>query len=573
MTSKTVYLSNDPIKRDEAIENATIRIAEEMEAQILIENFTNTSRNSQNGALIILCPDINVEDLSVLDSIENRYYNNQHVVLYKPTNREINTVYRYIEGRDYFSTESTTSGYTLFGLKKGTDGISYVLENHEKTPEQISESLVNFLENKQEELEEIRRMGLMKAAQKALDEKEQAIVNLAEIAKSYVVTKQFSLAGKQFSLSYYMISCHVYDGDSPSGGDDWFFIQQYGILNGAGGYEKYWAGTRVRVNGESWYVGEGEVALNYVDFYRMVNYIVLPSDPDMESEKDIDLLYVEPQAINGVTSYTISESQSISGTVGFEAGQEGGSSVIKGNGSISAGAGFESSYSFDVEDCSCSGESLNDAPASAGWKYSFKRAKQNRAAGKWQRLHDPAMLSISAFSPLNTWIWKFPTAKRDSYKQFNSIFEVGIMNTISRYSGSQSPKDIKGNSSGSTSFPVTLHLPPLLGVDQRSLLFSSNECRTKTLKIASQGAWNLNVEGSNTWVRISDAVGFGECTEVYITVDELKDGKERSATLKLTRILNTEMNVEGESLEIKVFQAPGSTDSIAAATACENGRS
>lgn len=569
MKEKTIYLSNDPIKRNEAIENAMIRIAEEMKIQIQIENFANLSRNSSDGSMIVLCPDINVEDVSVLDSIASRYYNNQPVILYKPTNREINTVYRYIEGRNYFCAESTTSGYTLFGLKYGKDGISYILENHEKSPEQIAESLVAFLKDEQEKENEIRKRGVIETSEKVLGENGQETVNLAKIARSYVMTKQFSLADKQLSLSYYMVSCHVYDGESPIGGEDWFFIQQHGILNGAGGYNKYWAGTRVRVNDESWYVGQGEVALNYVDYYRMVNKIALPTDSNEESENDINLLYAEPQAINGVTAYTISESQSIAGTVGFEAGVDGGSPAIKGNGSISAGAGFESSYTFEVQDCSCMGESLNNGTASAGWKYSFKRAKQNREAGKWQRLHDPALLSVSAFSPVNTWIWKFPTEKRDSYKQFNSMLEVGIMNTISRYSGSQSPKDIRGNSSASKSFLVTLHMPPLLGVDQRELLFSKESC-TKTIKVASQGKWKLIDESSNTWVHISNSEGSGKCTNVYITVDELKEGKERSTVLMLTRFLDLEMNIESESLEIQVFQSPGSVNMDLDSVTCEN---
>lgn len=546
MEKRTIYISNDPPARDEAIENAMIRIAEETDTQILIEDLKKSSSNSPNGPLVVLCSGVDMENRNVLDSIARRYFNNQHVILYKPTNREINIIYRYIEGRNYFSAETATSSYSLFGLKRGEDGIRYILENHDKLPDLVSESLVDFLEGKQEMLAKHHQKDFTKAAQNVLNEK----INLAEMARHYVTTKQFSLAGKHFSLSYYMVSCHAYDENSESNGEDWFFIQQYGILNGAGGYDKHWAGARVDVNGESWYVGEGEVALNYVDYYEMTNKIKSQSG---SVDSDIVLLYAEPQAFNGVTTYTISESQSISGTIGFEGGKDGGESVLKGSGSISAGASFDSSYTFEVADCSCEGTSLGDGTASAGWKYSFKRAQQNRAAGKWQRLHDPAKLSTSVFSPLNTWIWKFPTDKRDDYKLFHSKFSVGIMNTISRYSGSQSPKHINGKSSASTEFDVTLHMPPLLGVSTRNLRFSQ-KCSTQVLTIASQGPWTLKLKDSNdTWVSMNKSSGSGESTEVSITVEKLPDNKTRDAILQLRQ--EPDGSAGGECIEIGVTQS------------------
>ena len=73
-------------------------------------------------------------------------------------------------------------------------------------------------------------------------------------------------------------------------------------------------------------MGEGEVALNYIDYYRMSNDI-LHSDSSFST--DVKLLYAEPQAINGVTSYTISESQSITGIVEFEGGATGSNTDLK----------------------------------------------------------------------------------------------------------------------------------------------------------------------------------------------------------------------------------------------------
>ena len=551
-------LSNEPAIRDKAIEEAVIRIVEDTGAKVIIENLKKPSTDNSNFALIVLCPDTNVEDRAVLNSIALRYYNNQHIVLYKPTNREINTVYRYIEGKDYFSAEQTTVSYSLFGLKLEDNGINYILECHDKLPERIAASLVDFLEKDTKAIDKPFFEKLIKSAKKTIRNGDESEVNLAEAAKCYVITQQSTLAGKPFSLDYYMYSCHVYDGDASTGGEDWFFIQQYGILNGAPGYDKHWAGTRINVNGESWYVGQGDVALNYVDYYKMTNYINTQNNVDT---KEIVLIYAEPQAINGVTSYTISESESISGTIGFEGGKDGGAATLKGNGFLSIGAGFESSYSFEVADCTCEGRSLEgEHPATAAWKYTFKRAQQNRSIGKWQHLHDPAKLATSVFSPLNTWIWKFPTDKRDVYKQFESVFEIGIMNTISRYSGSQSPKDITGDSNGSEKFTITLKMPPLLCVNKRVFLFS-NECSSQTLEIACQGSWSLQVEDANdTWVSVSETEGKGQSTKVYITVDKLEGASERSAILQVTRIKDKEDPTEDELIQIKVFQSTGKID-------------
>ena len=51
------------------------------------------------------------------------------------------------------------------------------------------------------------------------------------------------IGGVTILSQYYMVSCYVYDRDSPPGGEDSFFIQQYEILNGASGGKilgRYW---------------------------------------------------------------------------------------------------------------------------------------------------------------------------------------------------------------------------------------------------------------------------------------------------------------------------------------------
>ena len=402
MAEKLIYVSNEPVGENSALEETMIQVAEELEAKIMVKDFTKDSVEDVNAPIIIMCNGVNVQDELVLESIEKSYFANQQIILYKPTNNEINAVYERLEGREYFKADNKVIGYSLFGLKMTKEGVCYVLEDHEKQSDAISQNMVNFLEDKQE----LSASALQFLNRKGTDalKADFSDINLAAMAKQHVVSKYFTLQGKPCTLNYYMISCHKYEGTNANGGEDWFFIQQYGILNGAPGYDKHWAGSRVNVNGDSWYVGQGEVCLNYVDFYKMKNYIPLPENADNVSA---ELVYADPQAINGVTSYTVSEGIDIGGTVGFEAGVSGGNPEAKGSGSFSVGANFTSSYSFEVQDCACKGISLSKNNASAEWEYKFKRAAQNRSAGKWQYLHDPAALSCSVFSPLNSWVWKF----------------------------------------------------------------------------------------------------------------------------------------------------------------------
>lgn len=521
----------------------------------MVKDFAEDSDESVDAPIIIMCNGVNVQDETILANIEKIYFSNNQVILYKPTNNEINSVYERLEGREYFKTDNNVAGYSLFGLKMGKNGVRYILEDHEKHPNAISKNMVDFLEDKQA----LNTQTLQLLNNKAFDTLSSAPsdINLFKMAKQHVITKNFQLQGKPCSLSYFMVSCHKYDGKNADGGEDWFFIQQYGILNGAPGYDKHWARTRINVNNESWYVGQGEVCLNYVDYYKMKNYIPLPDGAEKISA---ELIYADPQAINSKTVYTVTEDVEIGGTIGFEAGGSKEGPEAKGSGSFSAGGSFSSSYSFEVEDCSCKGTSLSQNNTSVEWEYRFKRASQNRAAGKWQYLHNPAALSCSVFSPLNSWVWKFSTDKRDKYKGFVSEMEIGIMNTISRYSGSQSPKNISGkcgnDEQNNISFNIPFNMPPLLGVDAKSLMFSKASS-TKQLNIAVQGTWTMKIKGTPSWIRADQYNGTGELTEVFISVDENTDQKERQAILQIYRMKDVDRKISDELIEVKVIQSAG----------------
>jgi len=553
MSEKLIYVSNE--SENSALEETMIHMAEELNAKILVKDFIADSSDDEDAPIIIMCNSVNLQDEAILSSIEKIYFSNNHIILYKPTNNEINCVYERLEGRKYFNADNKVAEYSLFGLKLSENGVCYVLENHVKQSDSFSKNIVDFLQDKQE-LDTKTMQLLNNKAYDALGS-DSSDINLSKIAKQHVITHNFTLQKKPCSLSFYMVSCHKYDGIEADGGEDWFFIQQYGILNGAPGYTKHWAGTRVKVNGDSWYVGQGDVCLNYVDYYKMKNYLLLS---DGSKPVSADLVYAEPQAINNVSTYTVAEAVEIGGTIGFEAGGSKEGAEAKGSGSFSAGANFSSSYSFEVQDCTCKGTSLSKNNSSAEWEYRFKRASQNRNAGKWQHLHAPAALSCSVFSPLNSWVWKIDTAKRAYYTKFISEMEIGIMNTISRYSGSQSPKNIPGKcENNSISFNISFNMPPLLGVDVKSHMFDKDG-GTKKLNIAVQGNWTMEIKDNPSWLRADQYSGTGEHTEVFISVDENTDRKERQAILKIIRMTNKKQENSDKSeefIEVKIIQSAG----------------
>lgn len=549
MPAKQIYFSNASFTNNQTIENMMIEVSERLALEVCIADFEKQS-DADMGAMVVLCEGIDINEIKVLRRLEQLYQDNQAIILYEPTNNEVNRVFRQLNGKNYFTADTKAHRHSLFGIKCCKDGICRILESHEKGSQAIVESVVQFLSPETED-------ELLEQRQSALDAAnalEVSSTNLYEAAMQHVITHKFEIAGKPCSLSYYVVSAHKYMGKEADGGEDWFFIQQNCTLNGGKGYENYWAGTRVKVNGDSWYVGQGDVCLNYVNYYMMQNDI---KQKNKEEALDADLIYAEPEAINDKTEYTVTEGVEIGGTVGFEAGFDGGT-VAKGNGSFSAGANFSNTYSFTVSDVTCEGTSLNAGTASASWKYIFKRAKQNRAAGEWQHLHEPAALARSAFSPKNSWVWKFPTGKRDDYKSFDSLFRISTMNTISRYSGSQSPKHIINTFNGDKeyterTFEVTLASPPLLGVRKSNFLLSK-DAQSVPLELAAQGSWTIHVPADQNWLRVSKQSGNGHDT-VNISVDVLDGNRERSTALTL--IKSSGMNSLEERITIEVMQSAG----------------
>ncbi len=85
------------------------------------------------------------------------------------------------------------------------------------------------------------------------------------------------------------------------------------------------------------------------------------------------------------------------------------------------------------------------------------------------------------------------------------------------------------------SFGITFNMPSLLGVDAKSLLFDK-EAGTHKLNIAVQETWSFEMKDAPSWIRTDQHTGTGDHTEVFISVDENTDKKERQTLLQIYRI-------------------------------------
>lgn len=540
---KKIFISHEPTERNVILENTMIALQDQCGLEAVVEKGEDKNLEDYLHPIVYLCNETKLENENTIELLKKLYSLNQPIILYKPTKEEVNRVYMALEEKEYFQAPFENDIVQIFGIKKKEDNLYYILEeNSEVNTEEIEKTLINFISGASD-LTKDETEYLNTKAQISLENTNGIENNLAILAKKFLITKSGNIKNKRYTFNYYITSCHKFDSTSKTEGEDWYFIEQYCILDASIGYDKYWAGSRVKINGESWYVGQGEVCLNYIDYYKMKNSI-----PDVDGSS---LIYVEPQAVNDVTEYTISESINIGGSIGVEV--EGKSA--KGKAELNIGAGFSNSYTIKVRDCKCIGRSLIENKTSSGWEYVFKRAKQNREAGKWQRLHDPAELSYSTFSTLNTWVWKVPTSKRKEIFEFKSEFEVGMMNTITRYSGSQSPKDIptkfKDGENKETYF-IQLNKPPLLVSDIDEVIFDQGNL-IKQIIIGSQGSWKLDKEELANWCHVDKDGGFGEATTINIVVDSYPESLSdqiRKTNLKLK-------NSYGDELKIEVIQLNG----------------
>lgn len=532
INSQYLYVAKDPLMHSNVLDEALGLLAEDDAFHIQVLHMKEDALPT--GSIIFAANTWELRNSELQAVIKECYDAYGAIVLLQPNGIEINTLCDIVQETSLLVEEATDLGLGVFALQRDAQATCYSLRIRKgESEENITKTLVRWMKKENRPSEEVMKL-LHRDAHEKLSE--QNDINLVELAQCHVDTLSATICDKYLECSYYITSCHAFKGTMLDGGDDWYYICQYCLLNGAANYEKYWGRTRVKVNGTSWYVGQGEVALHYVDYYEMEQYFTGDGKP-----YDASLMYVTPVAINATTHYSETTSFNLGGTLGFAVGDKN-----EVNGNMTLGGSFTSGISFDVQDVTCKNQASGRNSSSVKWRYDFARAKK-QGANHPQTLQGPGDLSHSTFTPTNVWIWKVPTSQRKNCNSFISELTMKEISTITRYSGSQSAKHV-GQQGKTEAKTIHLPKPPLLAADQRFLTFGG-EKETKIVRVAAQGDWHIQVSTEAGWCHVTPDHGNGEESYLNITCDSIKNVEQRETKLLLLR--------GQDQLTITVYQFAG----------------
>ncbi|MDR1020979.1 MAG: BACON domain-containing protein [Synergistaceae bacterium] len=350
--------------------------------------------------------------------------------------------------------------------------------------------------------------------------------NLLDLAKQYIVTLSSALGGKSSLINHYITSAHSFGAQADLQGDepDIYYVHQECILDGSNNYVSEWAGTNYTtiVDGNKWYIGQGDVVDNYVEQYNINNSLALGG----ASVVNVQLLDPEPTAVNQQSSKTVTSGFTIGGNLGVGYSAKEGANASAG---LSMGASFTSSYTYNVSDVTIK-QILSASDNSPWWVHNFKIPAQNTAAFQWQHLFPPADLSHSVYKPDQVWVWRFKTADRAKIGSFGVGLQITRGAVLSRYSGSQDPLHLtKQDSAGIGT--VTLPKPPLLALDKDSFTFD-NKVHDDATSFVTVGAYggNYTAQSGASWVTATK-----NGSQLFIQVTANATGASRTANVTVTR--------------------------------------
>lgn len=524
-----LYVMKNLTSFNELFETTLADMNEKIGYEVVVANVEKPM--NANAPILFAPATLNVLDEDAMSFVQTMYEAHMPIILLDTNASEVTSLCAALHEKNAAPATTFNTKLPVFAIECDEDGVCFTFDGRCGQLQNTVDSLIRWLKKESRPSKEELNC-LRKNAEEAL--LTEGNLDILKMAKALVQTSSADIYGKHLETSYYIVSCHLFKSAGLMDGEDWYYVCQMNKLNGSANYNKYWAGTRCDVNGTSWYVGQGEVALHYVDFYEMENYLV-----EGEEKRPLQA-YLErplPEAASKETTYSASTSFGISGEIGFE--YDGSSSGgPKGGVKIGASGSFSSSISFSVSDVTIESHCFEKNNNSAKWRYIFKRAEQNIKAGYWQRLLDPALLSHTTFSPMNTWIWHIPTNQRSKYSSFKSSLRLGEISTISRYSGSQPHKHV-GDRNEVTTFDVPLHHPPLLGISDYSLIFGKGKV-TKKIEVASQGDFTMSVSSGADWCKAKTLEKGETTTQVLVTVDAIPTTmEEREAYIIIKRATDT----------------------------------
>lgn len=235
--------------------------------------------------------------------------------------------------------------------------------------------------------------------------KDGPVNQLTELASAFVDQRNFSEFGDSYQISHFIYSFH-----SVATGHDWFFIQQRGVFNGSA----TWSGIQPNSNrnkmGDSafWYMDSIDINSTVKDYAGNTAFV--------------GLIRSSPETANNTEKLSSSMSYSVGGDVSLDSGGP--------SGKISGGLSISSSRSFSIQDCTENNYSL-DGGNNAHWLYVFKRC------GTWMPfnvafLTGPPDLAVSAFQPVNQWIWRMRPEVRQARPNLHVAFRVNLVGTVAQ---------------------------------------------------------------------------------------------------------------------------------------------
>ena len=317
--------------------------------------------------------------------------------------------------------------------------------------------------------------------------------------------------------------------------------------------------NQIKVDGENWYVGQGRVALYYVDSYTLEAHMI----GDDKALQYVKRIQFEPEAINNEEVHTSSFGFNIGGSLGFSGGKASGDIQALGSVGLTGGITVNDEVAVTVRDCNCTAYTGGANPTSIKWIYDFKNPH-----GKFQKIEGVPDLAHSTFSPVDYWVWRIPTKYRQKFKSFMTSVQVNVASIITRYSGSQ-PAKIINSKPESVDFSVDLPYPPLLctevqfvqvdkagGTKQIPLMTEYKDLRIEIRDIESGEACD--------WVEVKQLHSHTEHSVLEITIDSMdlqgEDNPSRNCEIIVSgnnqgQLLSYQKNEEDiESIQIIVSQ-------------------
>ncbi|MBN1342097.1 MAG: leukocidin family pore-forming toxin [Phycisphaerae bacterium] len=214
--------------------------------------------------------------------------------------------------------------------------------------------------------------------------------NLTDLASAFVNQVNYQQEGNNYTLSHFVYSCH-----SINNGQDWFFVQQYCVLNGSGAYTT----NQGMKKGKYLAIVETEAVM----------------DSFAGNGDAVGLIQSTPQTANNVTSVTSGVEFELGGSMSFSKdGPEAG---------LSAGMKISSSKTVNVQDIKTinkSGDNVNNAK----WRYEANLCQIGSITDCFFQncITNPPDLSISSFQPVNQWIWRMSPDVRNGDRTMRVYF-------------------------------------------------------------------------------------------------------------------------------------------------------